>query len=91
MFGTKIYFFTSLASVTGNPDSENCWVAPDDKQVYENAIEGEEMINYGELFRDWFTYGAVLFMIAIFLQVIALVVASAGTGAQSVLRVIRLL
>ena len=91
MLGTKIYFFSSFGTASGNPDPKACWVAAGDRQVYAEAIEGTEMTNYGELFREWFTYGAVLCMIAIFLQVIAMVSASAGSGARGVLRVTRLL
>ena len=91
MLGTKIYFFSTFASAAGNPDPEACWVAAGDRQVYPDEVEDADMVDYGELFREWFAYGAVLFMVAILLQIIAMVTASAGTAASGVLRVTRLL
>ena len=91
VLGTKIYFFSTFASAAGNPDPEACWVAAGDRQVYPDEVEDADMVDYGELFREWFAYGTVLFMVAILLQIIAMVTASAGTAASGVLRVTRLL
>ena len=79
IFGIKIFFFWTYGS-SSNPDPEMCWVIPGDKQVYaENpADEDGDSIDYGDLFRRWFRYGAIIFIMSIVMQIIAMVGASSG-------------
>ena len=61
-----------------------------DKQVYPNEIEGADMTDYGEVYREWFQYGAAVWALGGVLAIVAMVSAASGAEAKGVLRMTRI-
>ena len=90
IFVPKIIVFFHLGSDSGNPDPEKCWVSSDEHKIYSADELGKNLIDYGEIFRSWFTFGALLFLLTAILQLAALKCKLMGSKMFGLLRMIRI-